>query len=80
MLETGYKRIIDERIVVNLKTGNAIRGILITERRKYLVLAEAESLSAEPGIAPVKVDGLAFPPKDNIDWIQLPEGRVSGRY
>ncbi len=57
------------RIVVNLVSGTAIRGLGWQRRGGYLVLREAELLA--PRQAPTRVDGEVAIPMSNIDFIQV---------
>jgi hypothetical protein len=60
-----------ETVVVHLKSGSSIRGVLVATHRDALMLRHASALSAAGSIS---VDGEAEIPRVNVDWIQrLPE-------
>ena len=63
------------RVIVNLKTGRAVRGVLWTRRGSSLVLKSAELLEA--GRNPTAVIGEVVVDAANVDFVQvLPEGLV----
>ena len=63
------------RVLVNLKTGNAVRGVLWTRRRRTLVIKDAEFL--EPRTEPVRLVGEVLIDAGNVDFVQvLPAGEV----
>lgn len=61
--------VLRRRVLVNLKSGNAIGGVLWTRSRRYLVLKGAELL--ESGRAPVAVDGEVLVERSNVDFVQV---------
>lgn len=70
----SWKRLaIRRQVIVNLKTGNAIKGILWDQRGGLLILKQALFLT--PGGEPSKVDGEALVQVTDIEFTQvLPEG------
>ncbi len=60
------------RVVVNLKTDKAFRGILFSAPGPLLVLKEGELLEA--GREPVKIDGDVVLEKGNVDFLQVLPG------
>lgn len=56
------------RVVVNLRTGKAVEGVLVDRRGDLLVLKSARLL--EPGAAPVVVDGDVVIERRNVDFVQ----------
>lgn len=62
------------RVLVNLKTGRAVRGVLWARRGPFLTLKSAELLEA--GRAPVEVVGEVVIERANVDFVQvLPEAQ-----
>ncbi|ETD31250.1 hypothetical protein [Williamsia sp. D3] len=60
-----------QRVVVNLKSGTAVTGVVTTENPDRLVLKSAAVI--EPGAsAPVPADGAILVDRDHIDYIQAP--------
>jgi hypothetical protein len=57
------------RVVVNVKSGTALRGLLWERRGGYLVLREAELLV--PRQAPTSMDGEVAIPAEAVDFIQV---------
>lgn len=60
---------VKRRVIVNLKTGRAFRGILWQRRRGYLVLRQAEMLQPAGGTTPV--DGEVVVERANVDFVQV---------
>ncbi len=63
-----------ERVIINTKSGTAIRGLLLKHWGRYIVLREAEllqSLGKAPGPKPVPVDGEVLVEHADIDFIQV---------
>jgi hypothetical protein len=69
MTARGYRRWVGARILVNLKSGNAIAGVLWSTSRGVLVLKGAELL--EPGESPVRLDGEAIIGIGEVDFAQV---------
>jgi len=66
----GYPAL--RRIIANLKTGTAFRGVLWQKRRGYLVLRNAEMLKATDIVVPV--DGEVVITSENVDFLQVLNG------
>lgn len=71
MRSRGWRRFVGRRILVNLKSGNAIEGVLWTApaRGELLVLKAARLLVA--GESPVKLDGEAIIDVGEVDFAQV---------
>jgi small nuclear ribonucleoprotein (snRNP)-like protein len=65
--------VLRRRVLVNLKTGKALEGVLWTRRRGVLVLKDATLL--EPKVPPVKVDGEVLVDRANVDFVQVAPAR-----
>lgn len=73
----AWKRVaIRRRVLVNLKTDKALRGVLFDQRGGLLVLKGAELL--EPGREPVSIDGDVVVQVENVDFVQLLTGSAEG--
>lgn len=57
------------RVVVNLKSDRAFRGVLWRRRRDYLVLRDVEIL--KPGGGTLRMDGEVVVMAENVDFIQV---------
>ena len=57
------------RVIVNLKTDKAFRGVLWQKRGKYLVLREAELLKGRGET--VQMDGEVVVEASNVDFLQV---------
>lgn len=57
------------RVIVNLKTGKAFRGVLWERRGEYLVLRDAQMIREREG--PLPVDGELVVDKTNVDFMQV---------
>lgn len=57
------------RVVVNLRSGQAIEGLLVKQEGPLLFIAEARL--HEGGENPVPIDGQAVLERPNIDFIQI---------
>lgn len=66
----SWRRVETRRVVVNLKSGQAIDGHLIA-RRGTLLFLRAATLH-EPGAAPVPLDGEILIDRSEVDFIQVP--------
>jgi hypothetical protein len=64
----GWRVLYARRVVVNLKTGRALDGLLVRRAGDLLFLREATAL--EPGAEPVRLDGDAVVGRADIDFIQ----------
>ena len=65
----GWRRRLRRRVVLNLKTGNAIAGVLFDTAGTLLILRDAELLVADQ--APTKIDGEALVELDEVEFAQL---------
>jgi small nuclear ribonucleoprotein (snRNP)-like protein len=66
---------LNRRVLVNLKTDKAVRGVLVAQRGPILILKDAELLEA--GRDPVRLDGDVIIERSNMDFAQAltsPEG------
>lgn len=61
------------RVLVNLKTEKAFRGVLFAQRGPLLVLKDVELLEA--GREPVRVDGDVLVERSNVDFVQVLPGQ-----
>lgn len=61
------------RVLVNLKTGNAVRGVLVEQAGGLLMLKASEYL--EVGREPVPVDGEVLVELGNVDFVQVLPGQ-----
>ena len=57
------------KVIVNLKTDRAFRGVLWKKRRRYVVLRNAELLKGQGETVPM--DGEVLIMSDNIDFVQV---------
>lgn len=63
-----WRALIARRVVVNLKTGRALDGLLVRRAGDLLFLRNATAL--EPGAEPAPLDGEAVVARADIDFIQ----------
>ena len=56
------------RVLVNLRSGSAVTGLLWSRRGRVLVLKSAELL--EQGSAPVVMDGDVILDRDQVEYVQ----------
>lgn len=63
-----WQKLIARRVVVNLKTGRALDGVLVRKSGDLLFLRNATAL--EPGSSPAPLDGEAVVARADIDFIQ----------
>lgn len=69
MLASSYRRVALHRtVIVNLRTGKAVRGVLMAYRGPVLVLKNAELIEAR---AVVPVDGDVVIERTNVDFVQV---------
>ena len=66
----GWRDLETRRVVVNLKSGQAIDGHLIRRRGTLLILRGAQL--HEPGAEPVPLDGETIIDRAEVDFIQAP--------
>lgn len=57
------------RVLVQLTTGRALRGVLWQRRGRLIVLRSAEVI--EPGRAPVEAVGDVLIEADRVEWVQV---------
>lgn len=68
----GWRRLaVRRRVVVNLKAGGAIRGILWSQRGGLLELRHAEVL--DEGARATPAAGSVIVERSNVDFVQVPE-------
>lgn len=63
-----------KRVIINLKSGTSIRGLLYRHANGYIVVREADllqSLGKPAGAKPVSVDGEVLVRSDDVDFIQV---------
>ncbi len=58
-----------KRVLVSLRSGRAVTGVLWTQRGRSLVLKSAELL--EPGSEAVPMDGDLLLDRDQVEWVQV---------
>jgi hypothetical protein len=64
----AWRPLLARRVVVNLKTGRAISGVLVRRAGDLLFIRDAVAL--EPGAEPAAADGEAVVARADIDFIQ----------
>lgn len=64
------RNVVRRRMIVNLKTGRAFRGIVYKQSGPLVVLRNVEML--ESGRPPVPVDGEVLIERDEIEFMQAP--------
>ena len=64
----SWRALLARRVVVNLKTGRAVSGVLVRRSGDLLFIREAVVL--EPGAEPARGDGEAVVARADIDFIQ----------
>ena len=65
----SYRRlVIHRRVVVNLRSGNAVAGIVTRATLKVVIVRDA--VLHEHGVAPAPADGEILIERDHIDFIQ----------
>lgn len=57
------------RVLANLIDGQAMNGVLIARRGRYLVLRDVTLLS--PGAEPTAMDGEVLLDRDRVDFLQV---------
>lgn len=62
-----------ERVLVNLHNGEAIRGLLVKQRRNLLVLADAELVHPSTE-RPVPMDGHIYIERPQVAFLQALKG------
>jgi hypothetical protein len=64
----SWRALLARRVVVNLKSGRAISGLLVRRTGDLLFIRDAVAL--EPGAEPAPADGEAVVARADIDFIQ----------
>lgn len=70
MIRRGWCKLERRSMLVNLKDGNAIRGVLLDGRGSVLQLASAKLLEAGAD-KPTAIDGTAAIDLSNVAWVQV---------
>lgn len=76
LLATWFPRPYPElrRVIINLKSGTAVRGLLYKHVNGYILLREADllqSLGKASGVKPAPVDGEVLVGRADVDFIQV---------
>lgn len=61
-------------VIVQLKTGQALQGVMVEDSRAGFVLAQATVY--EPGAEPKPADGVIMIDRADVAWIQTDAGTV----
>lgn len=61
------------RVIISLKSGLAVSGVIIKHRRGFCVVRDAEVI--ESGGASASADGEVLVQSADIDYIQIPVGK-----
>jgi len=64
----SWRTLVAQRVVINLKSGRGLDGLLVRKAGDLLFLRNATAL--EPGSTPQAVDGEAVIQKRDVDFIQ----------
>jgi small nuclear ribonucleoprotein (snRNP)-like protein len=64
----SWRTLIARRVVVNLKSGRGVDGLLVRKSGDLLFIREATAL--EPGATPQAIDGETVVQRGDIDFIQ----------
>jgi len=64
----SWRTLMARRVIVNLKSGRGVDGLLVRKSGDLLFLRDATAL--EPGVAPAPMDGETVVQKQDIDFIQ----------
>jgi hypothetical protein len=64
----SWRTLVARRVVINLKTGRGVDGLLVRKAGDLLFLRNATALEA--GAAPAQLDGEAVIQRQDIDFIQ----------
>lgn len=59
-----------KRVVISLKTGLTVTGIITRHRRGYCIVRDAQII--EPGGSSAPADGEILVQRDDIDYVQIP--------
>lgn len=66
----GFSHVVYRRVIVNLKSGRAVDGVLVRRSGPLLFLKNAALL--EQGVDPVGLDGETVIERAEVDFIQAP--------
>jgi hypothetical protein len=64
----SWRSLVARRVVINLKTGRGLDGLLVRKSGDLLFLRNATAL--EPGSAPAPIDGETVVQRQDVDFIQ----------
>lgn len=64
--------VVRRRVVVNMADGRAFKGVLMSRRRRLLLLRDTEMF--EGSAEPVKLDGVVVVERSQVDFVQAPGG------
>lgn len=64
----SWRTLVARHVVINLKTGRGVDGLLIRKSGDLLFLRNATAL--EPGAQPLPLDGEAIVQRQDVDFIQ----------
>lgn len=59
------------KVVINLKTGRAVIGVLWAKRGPLLLVKDASIIEASAGARPVSADGEVLVERANVDFMQI---------
>lgn len=65
----GWRRHVRSRVVVNLRSGSAIEGVLYRADTKLLEIKNPTV--HEPGAEPAPADGSMVIERSNVDYVQI---------
>lgn len=64
----SWRTLVARRVIINLKTGRGLDGLLVRKSGQLLFLREATAL--EPGTPPAAIDGETVVQLSDVDFIQ----------
>jgi len=64
----SWRTLVARRVVINLKSGRGLDGLLVRKAGDLLFLRQATALEA--GVAPAPIDGEAVVQRCDVDFIQ----------
>jgi len=67
----SHRYVVERSVVVNLKSGNAVAGVIVGQVGPLLILKSA-ALHAVGSSAPATLDGETVVHVDHVDFIQIP--------
>lgn len=66
----GTRRLMTrKRVLVNLRSGRAVTGVMWSSRGRHLVLKSAELI--EPGMESTQMDGDVVVDRDQVEFVQV---------